>query len=145
MQGTRASGKGEKESRGADKGAGLSRRERQIMDALYRLGPASVAEVLEAIPDPPGYSAVRAMLRILEEKGHLTHAQKAGKYIYSPKRSRTDAARQAVRRLLGTFFEGSAARAVAAMLEEPDTHLSAEDLDRLAAQIEAARTKGRRP
>jgi BlaI family transcriptional regulator, penicillinase repressor len=126
-------------------GAGLSRRERQIMDALYRLGPATVAEVRAAMPDAPGYSAVRAMLRILEDKGHLRHRERAGKYVYAPRRSRADAARQAVRRLLGTFFEGSAARAMAAMLDEADARLSDEELDRLAQQIEAARAKGKSP
>lgn len=124
-------------------GAALSRRERQIMDVLYRVGPATVAEVRAALPDAPGYSAVRALLRILEEKGHLKHREKAGKYIYLPRRSRADAAKQAVRRLLGTFFEGSAARAVAAVLDDADADLSDEELDRLAQRIEAARRKGK--
>lgn len=119
----------------------LSRRERQIMDVLYRVGPATVADVRAALPDAPGYSAVRALLRILEEKGHLKHREKAGKYIYLPRRSRADAAKQAVRRLLGTFFEGSAARAVAAVLDDADADLSDEELDRLAQRIEAARRK----
>ena len=130
---------------GAIKGAGLSRRERQIMDALYRLGPAPVAGVRAALPDAPGYSAVRALLRILEDKGHVTHREKDGRYIYAPRRRRADAARQAVRRLLGTFFEGSAARAVAALLDEADAGLSDADLDRLAQRIEAARSKGKQP
>jgi len=121
----------------------LSRRERQIMDVLYRVGPATVADVRAALPDAPGYSAVRALLRILEEKGHLKHREKAGKYIYLPRRSRADAAKQAVRRLLGTFFEGSAARAVAAVLDDADADLSDEELDRLAQRIEAARRKGK--
>lgn len=124
-------------------GPALSRRERQIMDVLYRLGPATVADVRAALPDPPGYSAVRALLRILEEKGHLRHRQKAGKYIYLPRRSRADAASAAIRRLLGTFFEGSAARAVAAVLDDADAALSEEELDRLARRIEAARRKGK--
>jgi len=121
----------------------LSRRERQIMDVLYRVGPATVADVRAALPDAPGYSAVRALLRILEEKGHLKHREKAGKYIYLPRRSRADAAKQAVRRLLGTFFEGAAARAVAAVLDDADADLSDEELDRLAQRIEAARRKGK--
>lgn len=113
------------------------------MDVLYRVGPATVADVRAALPDAPGYSAVRALLRILEEKGHLKHREKAGKYIYLPRRSRADAAKQAVRRLLGTFFEGSAARAVAAVLDDADADLSDEELDRLAERIEAARRKGK--
>src|SRR5690242_19857937 len=83
---------------GGGTGAGLSRRERQIMDALYRLGPSTVAQVRAGLPQPPGYSAVRALLRILEEKGHLTHREQSGKYIYAPRRSRAQAARQSVRR-----------------------------------------------
>lgn len=126
-------------------GAALSRRERQIMDVLYRVGPATVSDVRAALPDAPGYSAVRALLRILEEKGHLKHREKAGKYIYLPRRSRADAAKQAVRRLLGTFFEGSAARAVAAVLDDADANLSDEELDRLAKRIESARRKGKTP
>ena len=123
--------------------ADLSRRERQIMDALYRLGRASVAQVLDAMPDPPGYSAVRALLRILERKGHVTHVEEAGKYVYLPKRARARAAKHAVRRLLGTFFGGSAAKAVAALLEEADTKLSDDELDAIARTIEQARKEGR--
>lgn len=126
-------------------GQSLSRRERQIMDVLYRLGPSGVAEVRAALPEPPSYSAVRALLRILEEKGHLKHREVAGKYIYLPRRSRADAAKQAVRRLLRTFFEGSAARAVAAVLDDADANLSDDELDRLAQRIEAARRKGKTP
>ena len=111
------------------------------MDALYRLGPSAVADVRAAMPQPPSYSAVRALLRILEDKGHLSHRQVDGKYVYTPRHSRADAARQALRRLLGTFFEGSAARAVSALLDEADVDLSNDELDRLAQQIQAARKK----
>lgn len=113
------------------------------MDVLYESGPAPVSAVMAALPDPPGYSAVRAMLRILEDKGHLTHRERNGKYIYAPRRGRADAARHALRRLLGTFFEGSAAKAVAALLEDSDTTLSEDDLDRLAAKLDRVRKKGK--
>ena len=121
----------------------LSRRERQIMDVIYQRGHASAAEVLADLPDPPSYSAVRALLRILEDKGHLVHREEQGKYIFSPTRPRTQAARQALRRVLRTFFEGSAAKAVAALLDDADTHLSDEELSRLADKIDQARQQGK--
>ena len=121
----------------------LSRRERQIMDVIYQLGRASAADVLAALPDPPSYSSVRALLRILVDKGHVVHHAEKGKYIYAPTRARAQAARQALRRLLRTFYQGSAAKAVAALLEDSDTRLSEEELDRLARKIQEARGQDR--
>lgn len=121
----------------------LGRRERQIMDALYRLGFGSVADVQAAIPDPPSYSAVRAMLGKLEEKGHLGHEQEGARYLYHPLHTREEATRSALRRMLGTFFDGSAAKAVAAVLDVSGSDLSREELDELAKLIERARRRGR--
>ena len=121
----------------------LGRRERQIMDALYRLGPASVAEVQAAVPDPPSYSAVRAMLARLEEKGHLGHEQEGARYLYHPLHTREEATRSALRRMLATFFEGSAAKAVAAVLDVSGSDLTRAELDELAKLIERARRRGR--
>ena len=120
----------------------LSRRERQILDILYARGRASAAEVQAALPDPPSYSAVRAMLRILEEKGHVQHEQDGPKYIYLPTVGRDRAKRTALRHVLKTFFDGSAAQAIAALLDESDTRLSDRDLDRLSQLIERARRTG---
>lgn len=119
----------------------LSRRERQIMDILYSLGRATAAEVLERLPDPPSYSAVRAMLRILEEKGHLAHAQDGPRYVYAPTVAPEQARKTALRHVLGTFFDGSPARAMAALIREGD--LSDSELDRLAGLIDDARREGR--
>src|SRR5437016_9092774 len=94
----------------------LSRRERQIMDVLYRRGRATAADVRQEMPDPPGYSAVRAMLRVLEEKGHIRHEEEALRYVFIPTTPRAQATRSAVRHLIETFFEGSTERAVAALL-----------------------------
>jgi predicted transcriptional regulator len=121
----------------------LSRRERQIMDVIYASGSATVREVMDGIPDPPGYSAVRAMLRILEEKGHLEHRQDGPRYVYLPVVPREEARESALKRLLGTFFDGSAERAVAALLDLSSADLGQEELDRLAAMIEEARKEGR--
>jgi predicted transcriptional regulator len=117
---------------------GLSRRERQMMDVLYRLGRANAAQVRENLPDPPSYSAVRATLRILEDKGAVSHAEEAGRYVYLPKVSRLAARRSALRSLVETFFAGSPAEAAASLLGAADK-LSREDLDRLAALVEKAR------
>ena len=95
----------------------LSRRERQIMDVLYRMGRATAAEILENIPDPPGYSAVRAMLRVLEEKKHIRHEEKDLRYVFMPVVTRDKARRSAVRHLLDTFFDGSPEQAVATLLD----------------------------
>jgi len=121
----------------------FSRRERQIMDVIYRKGEASVAEVLEGLPDPPSYSAVRAMLRILEEKGHLKHRQKGLRYIYSPKVVRKRASKSAIRQMLKTFFDNSTEDAVAALLDVSKNKLTHEELNRLAAMIQKAKKEGR--
>jgi predicted transcriptional regulator len=121
---------------------GLSRRERQIMDAIYRRGRATAAEVLEDIPDPPSYSAVRAMLRLLEEKGHVRHEQDGPRYVFVPIVHRDRARRSALTHVVRTFFDGSATDAVAALLNDSGK-LSAAELDRLSAMIEQAREEGR--
>ncbi|MBV9761719.1 MAG: BlaI/MecI/CopY family transcriptional regulator [Acidobacteriaceae bacterium] len=121
----------------------LSRRERQIMDVLYRKGRATAADILEGIPDPPSYSAVRAMLRVLEEKKHIRHEEKDLRYVYMPVVAREKARRSAVTHLLDTFFEGSAEQAVATLLNVSARDLKPEDFDRLAALIEEARKEGR--
>jgi predicted transcriptional regulator len=121
----------------------LSRRERQIMDVLYRLGRATAAEVHEALPDPPSYSAVRAMLRVLEEKQHIRHEAQDLRYVFMPIVTREKARRSAVRHLLETFFEGSPEQAVATLLDLSARDLSPQEFDRLAALVEKARKEGR--
>ncbi len=121
----------------------LSRRERQIMDVVYRTGRATAGEVLEGLPEPPSYSAVRALLRILEGKGHLKHVVEDGRYVWLPIVPRDRARRSALQSLLQTFFEGSAERAVAALLTQSKSKLSDEELDRLARLIADAREEGR--
>jgi predicted transcriptional regulator len=121
----------------------LSRRERQIMDILYERGRASAAEVLEALPDPPSYSAVRAMLRVLEEKGHLKHHQAGPRYIYEPTMPRNKARQSALERVVRTFFDGSTEEAVAALLDMSSPELSEEELHRLRGLIDQARKEGR--
>ncbi|MEO8575442.1 MAG: BlaI/MecI/CopY family transcriptional regulator [Gemmatimonadales bacterium] len=121
----------------------LSRRERQIMDLLYERERASVQEVMEGIADPPSYSAVRAMLRTLEEKGRVTHVEDGRAYIYQPT-IRKDAARQsALSHLLKTFFDGSTENAVAALLDLKGPRLSQSELDRVAVLVEQAKKEGR--
>jgi predicted transcriptional regulator len=120
----------------------LSRRERQIMEIVYRRGQASAAEVVADLPDPPTKTAVRTLLRILEEKGHLKHRQEGLAYVYLPAHSRTQAAKSAFRRVLHTFFEGSLEKAVAAHLGDNAAELSADELARLADLIRQARKKG---
>lgn len=115
----------------------LSRRERQIMDIVYRRGRATAAEVLEDLPDPPSYSAVRAALRLLEEKGSLEHEQDGPRYVYLPTVPRDRARTSALRHLVRTFFNGSAEQVVNALVE--DTEMSTAELDRLARLIEQAR------
>jgi len=114
----------------------LSRRERQIMDVVYQGGKVCVADVVNGLPDPPSYSAVRALMRILEEKGHLKHAKRGAKYIYSATRPRQVAARSAMRRVLKTFFDGSAEKAMVALLDVSPTRLTAQQLDRIAALMQ---------
>jgi predicted transcriptional regulator len=120
----------------------LSRRERQIVDILYAQGRATAAEVQGALPDPPSYSAVRAMLRILEDKGHVRHEQDGPRYVYVPTVARDNAKRSALRHMLQTFFDGSAEQAISALLDDSSTRLSDRELDRLARMIEQARRTG---
>ena len=121
----------------------LSRRERQIMEVLYRDRQATAGDVLAALPDPPGYSAVRAMLRILEEKGHVRHVAEGNRYVYLPTVPRDRAGRPAMATVLETFFEGSTEKAVAALLDLSRNDMTDADLDRLSAMIEKARLEGR--
>ena len=119
----------------------LSRRERQIMDVVYERGSASAAEIQDCLPDPPSYSAVRALLRVLEEKGHLRHRTDGPRYIYAPVLSRDKAKASALRRVLKTFFNGSAEQAVAALIDMNASELSDDELHRLGRLIEDARKK----
>jgi BlaI family penicillinase repressor len=121
----------------------LSRRERQIMDVVYRLGKSCVSDVLDRLPDPPSYSAVRALMRILEEKGHLTHEQDGPRYLYVPTMPRDAAQASALSHIVRTFFGGSTEAAVAALLELPEHGLSGGELDRLSHMIDEARRQGR--
>ena len=120
----------------------LSRRERQILDVLYKAGRATAAEVQLAMPAAPSYSAVRTLLRILEDKGHVRHEQDGAKYVYLPTVEREAAKRSAMRHLLNTFFEGSTTQAIAALIDEDPARLSQKDLDRLDAAIRRARKEG---
>ena len=122
--------------------AQLSRRERQIMEIVYRKGSATATEVLSEMSDPPSYSAVRALLRVLEGKGHLRHRQDGPRYVYSATVPRERARRSALHRVVGTFFGGSVTDAVAALLElEPD-RLDEAELERLSALVAEAQRKG---
>ncbi len=120
----------------------LSRRERQIMDVVYRLGQVTAAEVLAELPDPPGYSAVRAMLRLLEEKGHVRHEQDGPRYVYLPTVNRDKARRSALRHLVRTFFDGSTEDAVAALLQNGNG-MTDDELERLSKLIDGAKKEGR--
>ena len=117
----------------------LSRRERQIMDVLFQRGRATAAEVQDALPDAPGYSAVRALLRILEEKGHARHEADGPRYVYLPRHDRDKARQSAMRHLVQTFFDGSTGDAVAALLGPDVSRLSSDELERLAVLIAEAR------
>jgi len=121
----------------------LSRREQQIMDIVYQRGRASVAEVHKAMPHPPSYSAVRATMRILEEKGHLKHRKVGNKYIYLPTRSRREASHSALQRLLRTFFDGEPEQAVAALFDGSEPALSEQQISRLVELIKKIRKEGR--
>ena len=121
----------------------LSRRERQIMDILYQRGKGSASEVREAMEAAPGYSAVRAMLRVLEEKGHVKHQAEGLKYVYVPVVARDKAKRSAVKHVMETFFNGSAEQIVAALLDVSSTRLTREDLDRMSEMIEQAKKEGK--
>jgi predicted transcriptional regulator len=122
---------------------GLSRREREIMDVIYRGGQATAAEVLADLPDPPSYSAVRALLRVLEEKGQLRHEQQGPRYVFLPTIPRERARRSALKQLVHTFFDGSTEQAVAALLDLSSRKLSDTELDGLARIIDQARQEGR--
>ena len=122
---------------------GLSRRERQIMDILYQRGKASASEVREAMEDAPSYSAVRAMLRVLEEKGQVRHQEEGLKYVYVPVVAREKAKRSAVKHVLDTFFAGSPEQIVAALLDVSAAKLTREELDRMAEMIEKAKREGK--
>jgi predicted transcriptional regulator len=121
----------------------LSRRERQIMDSVYRRGKATAAEVMADLPEAPSYSAVRTMLRLLEEKGHLQHEQDGPRYVYLPTVARENARVNALKHLVSTFFNGSAEQAMAALLEISDSNLSDDQLSRMQRMIEDARAEGR--
>ena len=120
----------------------LSRRERQIMDILYRHGRATAAEIHQELPDRPSYSAVRAKLRVLEEKGHIRHEEQALRYVYLPLVNRDTAKRSALKHLIETFFDNSAEQAITALLDLPSAGLSREKLDRLSSLIEKAKQEG---
>lgn len=120
----------------------LSRRERQIMDILFRRGRATAAEVMEDLPGDPSYSTVRTQLRVLEEKGHVRHEEEGLRYIYVPVVARHTARRSALKHLIETFFEGSSEKAVAALLGGEGSRLSDVELDRIAGLVEKARKDG---
>jgi predicted transcriptional regulator len=123
--------------------AHLSRRERQIMDVIYQQGRATAADVLENMPNPPSYSAVRAMLRLLEDKGLVRHEQDGPRYVYLPTLSRDIARQSAMKQLLQTFFDDSAEQAVAALIGMSGSKMSDAELDRLSRLIQDARKEGR--
>lgn len=121
----------------------LSRRERQIMDVIYRRSRTTVGEVKAELPDAPSYSAVRALLRVLERKGHVKHEQHGPRYVYLPTVPRERARQSALRQLVTTFFDGSAGQAAAALLDLSSADLSPDELARLARLIAQARKEGR--
>jgi predicted transcriptional regulator len=121
----------------------LSRREREIMEILYGAEGLTAAEVRERMTDAPGYSAVRALLRILEDKGHIRHEERGPRYVYSPVVSRAKARRSALKALVHTFFDGSPEQAVAALIDESRSRLGAAELGRLAVLIADAQKEGR--
>jgi predicted transcriptional regulator len=123
--------------------ATLTRREREIMDILYRRERATAAEVLEDMEKPPTYSAVRALLRILEDEGHIKHVQDGPRYVYLPAVARKDARKNALTHLVTTFFDGSVEQAVATLVESSRSKLSKDELERLAQLIEKAKKEGR--
>ena len=122
----------------------LSRRERQMMDILYQKGRATAAEIHAALPDPPTYSAVRAKLRVLEEKGHIRHEEEALRYVYLPVVTRDSARKSALRHMVSTFFAGSVEDTVAALLDLSAANLSEKDLDRISQLVEQAKKEGER-
>ena len=122
----------------------LTRRERQIMDILYRLGRATAGEVMEGLPGDPSYSTVRTQLRVLEEKGHVHHEEQGLRYVYVPAVPRRSARKSALRHLMDTFFDGSAEKVVAALLGGEGARLSKEELERVADLVAKARKDGSR-
>lgn len=124
--------------------AGLSRREREIMDVLYRLGRAGVHEVMRELSGTPAYSTVRAQLRVLEQKGHVRHVEEQLRYTFLPATPRQTVRKSALRHLIDTFFEGSPEGVVEALVRDERRALSTEELDRMARVIERARREGRR-
>ena len=121
----------------------LTRRERQIMDVIYARGRATVAEVLEGLDDPPGYSSVRTLLRLLEEKGRLRHEEAGLRYVYIPTVPREKARRSALNNVIQTFFDGSTEDAIAALIDQHDVKRRPLELDRIRALIDKARREGR--
>jgi predicted transcriptional regulator len=121
----------------------LTKRERQIMDALYRLGRATANEILDGIPGAPSYSTIRAQLRVLEEKGHVRHEDQGLRYLYVPTVPRHAARKTALKHLVDTFFDGSSANLVTALLGRDATKLSEEELERIAEIVKAARSDSR--
>lgn len=121
----------------------LTKRERQIMDVLYRLGRATAAEIMEAVPVAPGYSTVRTQLRVLETKGHVRHEEQGLRYIYMPTVPRHSARKSALKHLVDTFFDGSSAKAVAALLGGEAARVTDDDLERIAQLVRAARSEAR--
>jgi predicted transcriptional regulator len=119
----------------------LSRRERQIMDVIYERGQASVADVIERMADPPSYSAVRALLNILVDKGVLRVDRDSPRYVYRPTRARSQVGRSRIKHVVQTFFEGSVEKAVAAMIDSHEASLTSDGIERLQKIIEQARTK----
>jgi BlaI family transcriptional regulator, penicillinase repressor len=122
---------------------GLSRRERQILNILYERGKATAADIQTALPDPPSYSATRALLRILEEKGHVQHESDGPRYVFRPRVGKQHARKNALQQLVQTFFDNSASDAAVALLDASSGKLKPEDLDRLEALIEKARKEGK--
>jgi len=122
----------------------LSRRERQIMDIVYKLGRATVGEVMDRLSGNPAYSTVRAQLRVLEEKGHLVHEEHGLRYVYLPKVPREVVRKSALKHLVDTFFEGSAGEAVAALLGKEGFKVSDEELARISELIQHAKKEGRK-
>jgi predicted transcriptional regulator len=121
----------------------LTRREREIMDILYRLGRASAQDVLKGLAEPPSYSAVRALLRLLEERGHVKHVEEDGRYVYAPAVTRAEARRKALSHVVSTFFGGSVEQAMLTLVETSRSKLSTAELERLASIVEQAKKAGK--
>ncbi len=132
-----------KHTSASDKQGAFSRREREIMEALYKLGKASAAQIVDAIPDPPSNTAVRTLLTILEKKGHIRHRLDGPRFVYESKVAREKMAQKAVKSMLSTFFDNSVEGVVAALLNQDDLKLSSAELDRLSQLIEKAKEEGR--